>query len=51
MENDWNDLAERIIGYVFEDKILLEQALSHSSAVDQRARMVSFVTLPTSIDF
>ena len=36
MENDWNDLAENIIGYVFADKTLLIQALSHSSAVDQR---------------
>jgi len=36
MDNDWNDLAESIIGYVFKDKTLLEQSLSHSSAVDRR---------------
>lgn len=36
MDTDWNDLAESIIGYSFKDKTLLEQALSHSSAVDRR---------------
>jgi|TARA_B100000959_G_C14954783_1_gene613226 ribonuclease-3 len=36
MDNDWIDLAESIIKYTFKDKTLLEQALSHSSAVDQR---------------
>lgn len=36
METDWNQLAESIIGYEFKDKGLLEQALSHSSAVDYR---------------
>jgi ribonuclease-3 len=36
MDNDWNSAAESIIGYVFKDSTLLEQALSHSSAVDQR---------------
>ena len=36
MDTDWNQLAENIIGYEFKDKTLLEQALSHSSAVDQR---------------
>jgi len=36
MENDSNLIAERIIGYTFKDKALLEQALSHSSAVDSR---------------
>ena len=36
MDTDWNQLAENIIGYEFKDKTLLEQALSHSSAVDNR---------------
>ena len=36
MDTDWNELAESIIGYTFKDKTLLEQALSHSSAVDRR---------------
>jgi ribonuclease-3 len=36
MDNDWIDLAQGIIGYSFKDKQLLEQALSHSSAVDHR---------------
>lgn len=36
MDTDWNQLAEIIIGYEFKDKSLLEQALSHSSAVDSR---------------
>jgi ribonuclease-3 len=36
MDNDWIELAESIIQYTFKDKTLLEQALSHSSAVDQR---------------
>jgi ribonuclease-3 len=36
MDTDWNQLAESIIGYEFKDKSLLEQALSHSSAVDSR---------------
>jgi len=36
MDNDWTDLAESIIGYTFKEKTLLEQSLSHSSAVDSR---------------
>ncbi|MBC8309140.1 MAG: ribonuclease III [Phycisphaerales bacterium] len=36
MDNDWIELAQSIIQYTFKDKTLLEQALSHSSAVDQR---------------
>jgi len=36
MDTDWTQLAERIIRYEFKDKSLLEQALSHSSAVDRR---------------
>ncbi len=36
MDNDWITAAESIIGYEFKNKTLLEQALSHSSAVDQR---------------
>ncbi|MDP7005233.1 MAG: ribonuclease III [Phycisphaerales bacterium] len=36
MDNDWINAAESIIGYEFKNKTLLEQALSHSSAVDSR---------------
>ena len=36
MDHDWIEIAESIAGYTFKDKTLLEQALSHSSAVDQR---------------
>jgi ribonuclease-3 len=37
MDNDWTDAAESITGYKFTDPALLEQALSHSSAVDDRS--------------
>jgi ribonuclease-3 len=37
MDNDWTDAAESIAGYKFKNPALLEQALSHSSAVDQRS--------------
>jgi ribonuclease-3 len=36
MDNDWLEIAENIIAHTFNDKNLLEQALSHSSAVDTR---------------
>ncbi|MAI66244.1 MAG: ribonuclease III [Phycisphaerae bacterium] len=36
MDNDWIQAVQSILGYEFTDKTLLEQALSHSSAVDQR---------------
>ncbi len=36
MDADWINATQNIIGYEFKDKTLLEQALSHSSAVDQR---------------
>tara|TARA_B110000116_G_scaffold166717_1_gene144111 strand:- start:789 stop:1643 length:855 start_codon:yes stop_codon:yes gene_type:complete len=36
MDTDWIEIAESIIGHTFEDKSLLAQALSHSSAVDNR---------------
>ena len=36
MDTDWTDAAESITGYKFKNHALLEQALSHSSAVDQR---------------
>ena len=36
MDTDWTDAAESITGYKFNDPALLEQALSHSSAVDNR---------------
>lgn len=36
MENEWIELTEQIIGYSFNKKALLEQALSHSSAVNNR---------------
>ena len=37
MDTDWTDAAESITGYKFTNHALLEQALSHSSAVDQRS--------------
>jgi len=37
MDTDWTDAAESITGYKFKNHALLEQALSHSSAVDQRS--------------
>ncbi len=36
MDNDWIQAVQSILGYEFKDQSLLEQALSHSSAVDQR---------------
>ena len=36
MDTDWLEAAENIVRHVFKDKTLLEQALSHSSAVDTR---------------
>ena len=36
MDNDWIQAVQSILGYEFKNKTLLEQALSHSSAVDQR---------------
>ena len=36
MDTNWVELTEQIIGYVFKEKKLLEQALSHSSAVNRR---------------
>ena len=38
MDTDWTDAAESITGYKFNDPALLEQALSHSSAVDNRTQ-------------
>ena len=37
MDTDWTDAAESIAGYKFNKPALLEQALSHSSAVDDRS--------------
>jgi ribonuclease III len=37
MDTDWTEAAESITGYKFTNTALLEQALSHSSAVDQRS--------------
>lgn len=36
MDNDWIQAVQSILGYEFKNKTLLEQALSHSSVVDQR---------------
>jgi ribonuclease-3 len=36
MDNDWINAVQSIIGYEFKNHAFLEQALSHSSAVDQR---------------
>ena len=36
MDTDWLEITQNIIGYEFSEQTLLEQALSHSSAVDQR---------------
>lgn len=36
MDHDWIEQSQYIIGYEFKDTTLLEQALSHSSAVDRR---------------
>jgi ribonuclease III len=36
MDNDWINAVQSIICYEFKNQALLEQALSHSSAVDQR---------------
>ena len=36
MDNDWINAVQSIVGYQFKNVTLLEQALSHSSAVSQR---------------
>lgn len=36
MDNDWIEVTQSIISYEFKNELLLEQALSHSSAVEQR---------------
>jgi ribonuclease-3 len=36
MDKDWINAVQSMIGYEFKNTALLEQALSHSSAVDQR---------------
>ncbi|MDP7009584.1 MAG: ribonuclease III [Phycisphaerales bacterium] len=38
MDTDWIEAAESIAGHKFTNPALLEQALSHSSAVDQRSQ-------------
>ncbi|MBC8202030.1 MAG: ribonuclease III, partial [Planctomycetes bacterium] len=36
MDNDWINAVQSIVNYEFKNQTLLEQALSHSSAVAQR---------------
>lgn len=38
MDTDWKQVIECVIGHSFKDETLLQRALSHSSAVDQRSQ-------------